>query len=368
MMDSLNRQRLAVILISALSVIIAISWFGADAGNATGIAAFVVTVANALLGWLAEGSFLVALYRSLRVTFMVITISIFIYAWWLLYKNIDAFNQASIHAFAALASAVLLASSYAIWKFRALRYTEARVSYCKYIVMEVHEVLREQGLSEVQKVESSLRLVLEGLVKVAELSIWHAAINLLSMPAGGIFTAAIYWEARPSQRDFRMRRVFWNQHRTPDGLRAVMEWMAQNHFPVFLNYEKWKDIIRQTKRPVRRGWRKRYFANQTRRQCISVCGWTYDMIKESLLSDDSGRCLAWDQSFMEAEVLANYHKRVKQYMQAKSFIALPIPESLRDPGGVLLVVKNRYHGFDAEQREAMVLLSQLWRRVLEAHS
>lgn len=267
-------------------------------------------------------------------------------------------------AILALAVATITLGVYSLWKFHALRYTQARVGLLKDTIIRVEGTLRDKSKRSKERQDEAITTVLKGLRDAIRLSLPDRALRRLTLFFHGRDQITVmYFIPEPDSRRFRLDKVEYPED-APAKVRAGFTWMQHNHFPTFLDEEGFEKMVKLAKGLKPRGWRRRYLNFPERHKVISVCGWIYAK-GETLFSRDASQCLAYDGRYFEGIKEHGLKKDELSWINFGSFIGCPVLDPDGGIASILLVAKSRNNSLEPEDLEITILASQLIGRILD---
>lgn len=277
---------------------------------------------------------------------------------------------------------------YAVWSVVTLRFTRARLSAIKDIVICIEESvsdarclvisqpqvapqLLDQATSEqLQSApggrrETDVSLLLNGVRDWMRLSSWDAALRRLKSPRP-VVTSVWYFVPAETGDHFIVSSAVWPSN-APGNVRGAFDWIADNHKPKRLDELAFRKLVRKARDTGGRRWKKAYLRQTERHDVISVCGWVYEK-QQILTSYDAEGCCAFNTSYSRCDKIQACSSEEQLWLRPGSFIACPVPGAGRQLTGVLIVLKNVRNGFTPEDVEPVVLSCQLLGRINEAIS
>ncbi|HXU38958.1 MAG TPA: hypothetical protein VN937_21570 [Blastocatellia bacterium] len=386
-MRSVIGGQLLVAVLAAACVVLAHFIYGVSVASASEVAGFCSFCVCTLLEYLAERpgsrrSLSFAAYKVGRVFALLFLISLVIYVLYAVYSLNNTGDIITVHpdldsksrvalwlskfksAFVTLVVAVCLLLLYAIWKFYSQRYVEARMGALKDMIIRVESTLRDRTLSPEHNQTVSIGIVLKGLRNILKLSPWDRLTRKLKFyrKTAGLITVA-YLEPEQDNKVFRIVDVAFPEN-GPDRALEGFSYLRDNYRPAFLDEDTFRHFRDLAKGENPKGWRERYLNFSGRGKYISACGWIFAK-RETLLSKDALRCLAFDNSFVDDLKQMGYSEKEIEWIEVHSFIGCPVFVSDNITAGVLMALKNVRSGFVPEDLESAVIASQLIGRILQ---
>lgn len=375
---SLATQKLFVVIVAALGVVIA--WrFGVALDPATGIAAFFVLLGITWLEYRAVQSATLSFIRALILCCAILVFAAFVYSIFTFAKLDEIANLHTTPdtkgivdtwllrvklSFIALAGAAVVLVGYSLWKFHSLRYTEARLGLMKDIIIRVEEILRDSSKTIPDRQADALKVILKGLRNAIRLSLSDRTLRRLTFFfRGRDQISVLYFIPEPTKRCFRLENFAYPEE-APEKVRDGFQWMQQHHFPQFFDEERFNKRIRLAKGLDARGWRERYLNFPDRHEFVSICGWIY-ATRETLISRDASKCLAYDGRFFDGMKEAHgLTKDELSWISFGSFIGCPVLDPSGAVASILIIAKSRNNVLEPEDLEISVIASQLIGRVI----
>jgi hypothetical protein len=235
----------------------------------------------------------------------------------------------------------------------------------KDLFIRVESILHDRHLSVEERQRKSLALVLKSTRNIIQLSPWDRTIRLMKFyRKGACLTSALYFVPDNVQRRFYIQESVFPEN-VPDRVRDAYLIISQNHNPCFLDESEFERHKKLAKGNNPEGWQERFLNFAERSQFISVCGWIYEK-KETLISRDADKCLAFDGSFIDkAKTIKGFSHKDKRWVDVKSFTGCIVNGPNGRVAGVLLVMKNIRGGLVPEDLEITIIASQLMGRILQ---
>lgn len=404
-----------IVCLSLAAATVAVYGFGASLGSTASVCSFCAYVAATFVQYRVNRSVLVAGYRVLRVFVVILIPLLAIHSAASLLEITAAVTQTTLseelrllleertqHArwsLYALFSLFAMVVVYAMWKLKSERFSEARVGTLKDMLVRVEEQLRSQAASPEDNRREALRIVLESLRSLIQLSPWNWALRLAwRIRHRSVVTSVVYLvpEEPPAEvshtvaesadaaqvettgassvavapriasrplgaRRFRILDAAFPQD-APEFARRQFEWIRQNHRPVALDRKQYDHWVAMARGDNPSGWEERFMNFSGRQDVISLTGWVYDS-QELVISQEAEKCCAFDSSYVKGLASIGGAKADTKWIEVKSFIAAPVGSTCGEPSGVLLVMKNAPSGFAPEDAELVEAAIQLIQRV-----
>lgn len=376
---SLVGQRLLIVILATLSVVVA--WkLKVPLELATGIAGFALVVAITILEYRALHLPTLSFIRALMLCGALFVLMAFLYAVFTFFRLNEI---AELHAapdsravvtswlfrvklgFLAMAAMTVALTTYSLWKFHGLRYTQARLGLMKDVIIRVEESMRDKTKAIEDQQAEAIMVVLKGLRNAIRLSLPDRTLRRFTVffPGRDQITV-MYFVPEPLERSFRLMKVAYPED-APEKVRDGFAWMQQHHTPTFLDRDGFENMVRLAKGVNSKGWRRRYLNFPDRHELVSICGWIY-ATKETLFSRDASQCLAHDGRYFEGMRVAQGLTRDElTWITFGSFIACPVPSPDGGIAGVLIIAKSRNNALEPEDLEISVVASQLLGRILD---
>ncbi|HZH31470.1 MAG TPA: hypothetical protein VEY11_11965 [Pyrinomonadaceae bacterium] len=374
---SLLGQRLIIVILAVGGVALA-TYLGAPLDKATGVAGFITFTLITILEYRALHSTTLSLIRALILCSGLFVLASFFYSVFT-FARLDEITDVNKYSnpqaiamwlfrikagFLALGAAALTLGVYSIWKFHALRYTQARLGLMKDIIIRVEAALRDKTKLADERNAEAVTIILKGLRNAIRLSLPDRTLRRFTLffPGRDQITV-MFFTPEPAARSFRLNNVLYPED-APEKVREAFSWMQTNHFPKFLDQSGFNRLLKMAKGLNPEGWRQRYLNFPDRYEFISVCGWVYEK-KETLFSRDASQCLAYDGRYFDGIKELGLTKDDLSWINFGSFIACPVLAPDGSVGNILLVAKSRNNSLEPEDLEITIVASQLLGRILQ---
>lgn len=223
-------------------------------------------------------------------------------------------------------------------------------------VMDLGEELRRNADAELDQMIQ--RVLEDSLGVLASSSYLRMVRKVSSVFLSDSFPALSAWYLVPHEREDGAKCLRIAKHfarNAPAEVEEAFEAIAASHFPVQLDIEKYRAVVRtfnQEGRDVREG----LLQDLNRKEYLSLSGLVLYR-GQAFESGDSDRCAAFDNGYLDAVSIAANDARTRRWLSFKSFAAYPVFADTQDghrPDGVLVVFSNSRNAFTRADRDILV--------------
>lgn len=336
------------------------------------IVTFVVYVLEAILQKIAGHTIILSLKRAALPFITILVLSLVIYATTslLTMKHEHAETGDEAHrietiefALAAMVVAVIILLFYSLWKFYCMQLAEGRLTEMKDILIRVESLARRSDLPIDDRKRKAIQIVLKGLRSAFRLQPTNQALRIPSLIFPTLNQIRVIFFVRDDSAEyFRIFEAAYPDD-VPPRVQEAFEWTIEHHRPAVLNEVELEKLIKTAHQANPKNWEQAYLNLASRQHHVSICGWIY--AKEEMLDfSNASSCLWLDTSYLRQMEEARFDADILQWLEVGSFIGCRVGASDK-PAGVLLTINNSRKGFPPEDRQLVVMASQIIGRIVQ---
>lgn len=261
---------------------------------------------------------------------------------------------------AVIASVALLVCLfvYAAWKFKSTRFSEARFTLMKDLLLEVREIRSGHKDGWEAAIKQAEELALSSLHSLLEQSVWRGLRRVAARVTrrhACTRVELLAWSSEDSA--FRLKRSYHAKDFPNRALQAHKiiqeEYKAARFDP--REFDR-RVAIAKGARP--RGWKDRFMNQDDRSGFTSAAGYVA-ATGEVLFVNDVNRCLVYDETAYEMLRSRGFTLKEISWNVVESFIACPVAGEPGTIPEVLFVSSNVPSAFVPEDREIVIAVAQL---------